>query len=181
MDLEIIKIILQVITIVIMIFGLIVAIRKLILLANQVRNQYAWDRRKHALTYSLSNNERLRRARVKLDEAFGLIAAKEEALTLQEIDEAVEKDKSLNTDIVLILAHWENLALSIKAKISDEKVAFEMVAGLVISYVRVLRNFIDRRRKVNPRAYDYLIKLSGEWDERLRNMQFPDFSDLDNV
>jgi hypothetical protein len=65
--------------------------------------------------------------------------------------------------ISALLAHWENLALSIYAGVSEEDVAREMTAGLMISYVHVFGNFIAQRKTENPKAYEYLLKLTEEW------------------
>jgi hypothetical protein len=172
---------LQVIIIIVMGGGLIIAIRQLALLTQQIKSQYEWSTRQCALSYSLTKSERLREARINLDNVFGLLVGKKEALTLNDIDKAIEKDTSLYTDIIYLLAHWENMALAIHTKVADETVAFEMVAGMVVSYVRVFRNFIDRRKELNPRAYYYLLDLSKQWEDKLRQVTKPQFSDLRNV
>ena len=175
------NILMQAIIIVVMLGGLIIAVRQLALLTKQIRNQYEWSTRQYALSYSLTKSDRLREARINLDNAFGILAGKKEALTHSEIDSAIEKNPSIYTDIIHLLAHWENMALAIHTKVADETVAFEMSAGMVISYVRVFRNFIERRRELNPRAYDYLLTLAKEWEDNLRHVKRPPFSDLCNV
>ena len=172
---------LQVIIIIVMAGGLIIAVRQLALLTQQIKSQYEWSTRQCALSYSLIKSERLRKARITLDNAFGLLAGKKEALTLSDIDKAIEENTSVYTDIIYLLAHWENMALAIHTKVADETVAFEMVAGMVVSYARVFRNFIDRRKEVNPRAYDYLMDLAKRWEDRLRQVTQPQFSDLRKV
>ncbi|MDW7728320.1 MAG: DUF4760 domain-containing protein [Candidatus Methanoperedens sp.] len=117
-----------------------------------------------------------------MDETFGILTfGKCEALTMKQIDEAIEKEPSIYTDISYIVAHWENMALAIHANIADETVAFEMVAGMVISYVRVFRNFIEKKRELNPRAYDYLLTLAKKWEDCLHKVERPQFSSFCDV
>ncbi|SDN39899.1 protein of unknown function [Desulfonauticus submarinus] len=176
-----IEVYLQVLTVLILLGGFIVGIQQLKVLITQIRNQYEWNMREFALSYSLTKNERLREARINLDNAFGILAKRKESLTLKEIEDVIQKKPAIYTDIIYLLAHWENMALAIHAKIADENVAFEMVAGMVISYVRVFRNFIDSRREINPRAYDYLLNLANRWENRLHRLKKPAFLDLRNV
>jgi hypothetical protein len=161
--------------------GLIVAIRQLLLMRTQIQNHYDWSKRVHALSYSLINSQRLSEARIKLDKAFGILASKKEGMTLDDIDTAIKNDPSIYTEIMYVLAHWENMALAIHAKVADEDVAFEMVAGMVISFVLVFRNFIERRKKENDRVYGYLLRLTLRWEERLRKTDMPIFEDLSKV
>ena len=174
-----VNVILQSIMIIVMSIGVVVAVRQLALLTEQIRDQYEWSTRQFALTYSITHNSRLREARIKLDEAFGILTSgKPEALTLKQIEEAIEKDPSIYTDISYLLAHWENMALAIKTDVVNGNVAYEMVAGMVISYVRVFRNFIDTRREDNPQAYDYLLDLSKDWEKLKNNTKTPHFSNF---
>ena len=188
-----INVILQLIKISVMSIGVVVAVRQLALLtkqiqhqskqiqtqSKQIQNRYEWSTRQFALTYSITRNSRLREARIKLDEAFGIITSGDsEALTQKQIDEAIEKDPSIYTDISYLLAHWENMALAIRTKVVNEEVAFEMVGGMVITYVEVFRNFIEDRRKINPKAYDYLLTLNKEWEDRLNGVTRPQFSNI---
>lgn len=177
-----INVILQAITIIVMLIGVTIAVRQLSLLTKQIRNQYEWSTRQFALNYSITHNSRLREARIKLDEAFGVFTfGKCEALTIKQIDEAIEKEPSIYTDISYILAHWENMALAIDAHIANEKVAFEMVAGMVISYVCMFRNFIEKRKELNPRAYEYLLRRAKIWEDRLQNLDRPQFTPFYDV
>lgn len=168
-------------TFLILLVGLIVAIRQLLLMRTQIQNHYDWSKRVHALSYSLSNSQRLSEARIKLDKAFGILAGKKEGLGLEEIDTAIKSDPAIYTEITYVLAHLETMALAIHAKVADEDVAFEMVAGTVISFVLVFRNFIERRKKENDRVYGYLLKLSLRWEERLKKTDMPIFEELSNV
>lgn len=171
-----VNVILQSITIIVMLIGVAIAVRQLSLLTKQIRNQYEWSTHQFALNYSITHNSRLREARIKLDETFGVFTFdKCEALTIKQIYDAIEREPSIYTDISYILAHWENMALAIEANIADEDVAFEMVAGMVISYVCMFRNFIEKRRGVNPRAYDYLLTLAKKWEDRLHKVDRPQF------
>lgn len=176
-----IPMLMQAITIGVMLGGFIIAFCKLTLLIKQIRNQYEWLMRQCALSYHHAKNEQLQRAISNLNKTFGILLAKKEALTLNEIDEAVKINSSVYTDVICFLGHWENMALAIHAKIADETVALEMVAGMIISYVRVFRNFIERRRQTNPRAYDYRLALAKRWEDKLRQTKKPPFSDLRNI
>jgi len=173
--------VIQSLTTLIMLGGLIIGIRQLKLLTKQIRNQYEWSTRQHALSYSLTKSDRLREARIELDNEFGVLMGKKEALTNDEIEQAIEADRSLYTNITVLLSHWENMALAIHTKVADETAAFEMVAGTTLSYVRVFRNFIEKRKETNPRAYSYLLALTSRWEDSLRQGHTPPFSDLRDV
>lgn len=130
-------------------------------------SQYEWERRHSSLNYSITRQEKLRESLIKLDKVFGVIGIKNtEPITLTEIDDAIRADGSIYRDIVTILGHWENMALAIHVGVADEDVAHEMVSGIVINTVKVFRNFIDRRREQNPKAYLYLIHLARLWEDR---------------
>ena len=171
----------------IMALGILIGSRQLALLRRQLEHlemqsasQYEWNRRIHALTFSLVRSPELRAARIQLDQAFGILARRTEALTLEQINGAIDNDPAVYTHIMGVLAHWENMALSVDAKVADEEVAFAMVAGLVISFVRVFRNFIEERRRTNPRAYEFLVALQQRWELRLKQHETPSFAHIDS-
>lgn|GEM_PF-2612391 len=138
-------------------------------LKNQNEIQYNWVRKEKALEYSLSKNQQLQQIRKDLDAAFGNIQTIQEPITMKEIGEKLKEDPSKYTVISALLAHWENLALAIELEIVDEKVAYEMTAGIVRKYVYAFQKFInDRRRNKNPRAYKYLLELDEKWAKKLQ-------------
>ena len=163
---------------IVMLFGAVFTVYQLRYLRTQSRNKYEWNRRVEAISYSLIKSQRLREARIELDKHFGILSGRTEALTIAELDKEIEKNPALHTDILYALAHWENMALAIHAGIADEDVAFEMVAGMVIQFVSVFHNFIERRKGENPRAYEYLTRLSVRWQDRLKSTDKPIFADI---
>ena len=172
-----ISVVLQLLTALIAGVGLAIAYRQLSLLRKQIQSHYEWSRRLQALEYSITKNDSVRQARARLDEAFNVLERTDEALSLDIIDKAINDDRTLYTDIIHILAHWENLALAIHQKVADEEVAFEMVAGTLRYYVDIFGNFIERRKRSNPRAYHYLLELKETWDKKLGG---PDRREPDN-
>ncbi|MBE9563531.1 MAG: DUF4760 domain-containing protein [Proteobacteria bacterium] len=148
----------------ILLSGVVIAIVQLYSIHKQIKNEYFWGAREKALSYSLIKSPQLRDARIHIDVVFGHnISSRKEPLSLEEIEVACKTDNTVYTQISALLAHWENMALSIYAGVSAEDVAREMTAGMMISYVNVFINFINHRREENPKAYDYLLKLTNEW------------------
>lgn len=166
------------IEIVILLAGLVLGVRQLRLLARQQKNQYEWDLRRSALEYSLTRSDRLRTARIELDTAFGVLSSKKDPLTLSQIEQAIEENPAVETSIIYMLGHWENMALAINAKVADEEVAYEMCAGMVIAYARVFQNFINHRREANPRAYCYLGDLASRWSSALTGTRPADWKTI---
>ncbi len=150
--------------------GVIIAIIQLYFIHKQIKDEYFWGTREKALSYSLIKSPQLRDARIHLDDVFDhSLAYRKEPLSLEEIEAACQKDNAVYTQISALLAHWENMALSIYAGVSAENVAREMTAGLMMSYVNVFNNFIvQQRREENPKAYEYLLKLTEEWKTKPR-------------
>jgi len=163
---------------IVMMVGVFFTVYQLKFLRKQAKNKYEWNRRVEALSYSLIRSQRLRDARIVLDKHFGILSGRAEALTLEELDTAMGENSALHTDILYVLAHWENMALAIHADIADEDVAFEMVAGMVIYFVNLFHNYIERRKKENPRVYEYLLKLSLRWEDRLKHTNKPIFDSI---
>ena len=150
--------------------GLVIAIIQLYFIHKQIKNEYFWGTREKALSYSLIQSSQLRDARIHLDEVFGHnLIHRKEPLSIEEIEAACRKSNAVYTQISALLAHWENMALSIYAGVSAENVAKEMTAGLMMSYVYVFSNFIEHRRAENPKAYEYLLILAKEWKDKPRN------------
>jgi len=88
------------------------------------------------------------------------------------------KDTELYASILTLLAHWENMALSIDAGLADDDVCFEMVASTLIQHVKIFRNFIEERRARNPRIYDHLMGLRRRWEDRLIQIQRSNFQPI---
>lgn len=134
----------------------------------RVRKHYTWEKKSRALSYSLTKNERLRNARTILAKTFKL-SSRSEPVSLEEIDSAQEHLHEIETCIIDILGHWENMSLAIEHKIVDEEVASEMVASMVITYAYMFQEFIKRRRKDNKRAYKYLEHVVINWQNLLED------------
>ena len=142
-----------------------------IMIRRQMRLNYDLAIRNKSVGYSLYANEHLRDARIKVDQSFGPLFLRTGAVPMEEINDTTSKDLELYASILTLLAHWENMALSIETGIADDEVCFEMVGSIVIQHVRVFKGFIDERRDVNSRSYRYLIALQRRWNDRL--MQIP--------
>ncbi|MCE8419139.1 DUF4760 domain-containing protein [Rhodovulum sulfidophilum] len=145
--------------------------------------------RSKSLSYSLYSNEHLRDARIKVEQVFGPMFAIKEAIPMAEINEKIKRssgdakgrhgnDTELYASILTLLAHWENMALSIDAGLADDDVCFEMVASTLIQHVKIFRNFIEERRARNPRIYDHLMGLRRRWEERLIRIQRSNFQPI---
>lgn len=136
---------------------------------------YEVAKRSKSLSYSLYSNEHLRDARIKVEQVFGPLFLQKDAISMTEINKRIEgtkpnksdKDPELYASILTLLAHWENMALSIHVGIADEDVCYEMVASTLLQHVKVFRNFIDERRSRNPRIYMHLMGLQRRWADRL--------------
>ncbi len=156
------EIVVSLVAVVIAVASLVVAFVEMRVLRLSQENQNLWDRKVKALEYSLVREERLREARVRIDEAFSLSSASEPpsaAVLESKFDECPE----LRTHVLNLLGHWENLALGIYEGVVNEFVAYEMVAGTVIDHTSFFQNFIRARQEANPRAYRYLLYLERDW------------------
>jgi hypothetical protein len=79
-----------------------------------------------------------------------------------------EDDDNVQPQLIALLAHWENLALTVAAGVTDEDMAFEMVASTLVTYEHRFSEFIESRRaKQSPRLYAYLTPLAELWRRRL--------------
>ncbi|MDM8560304.1 DUF4760 domain-containing protein [Candidatus Parabeggiatoa sp. HSG14] len=164
--------IVQGITLIAMIWGILVAKRQLSHLRTEAENQYKWSMRKYAMSYSLSHSEPFRQARSNLEKAFCIFNTETSVLAMEEIEKVTKNNPSIHADILYVLAHWENMALAIREKIADEKVAFEMVATTVVLFTKVFKEFIEwRHKKTDGRAYEYLIPLSDKWETKLNKVK----------
>ncbi len=157
----------QVVIAVILVGTLGVTAYQIKLLKMQLDYQYKWSKRDKTLQYSLSKNRTLQETRKELDEIFGDIHRTHRTIDRAEMEEKLKENDRLYTVISSLLAHWENLALAIHCHVADEEVAYEMTAGIVVSYFKAFEYFIQIRQEKNPRAYYYLINLKKRWEQRL--------------
>lgn len=156
-----------------------------VLVRRQIRMNYMLSLRNKGFEYSLYSREPLLRSRVRVEQKFGNLFKKKEPIPIDEINALIDEDRvdedtdsTLLSDILTLLAHWENMALAIYSGVADEDVCFEMVAGTMIQHVKVFRNFIDDRKESNDRAYYYLLKLRRRWEERLSTFARSDFQEV---
>jgi hypothetical protein len=150
-----------------------VAFWQLTLLRRQQGDETLRLRRGRALEYSIARAPHLRELRDKIDCVFLPEKYQGTAVPLDELKKAFAGDESVKTSLISLLAHWENLALTVAAGVTDEDMAFEMVASTLVAYVERFKEFIDDRRQPqggepNDRIYAYLLALAGRWSEPLR-------------
>lgn len=145
------------------------------LVIRQMKMQNRTNRRTKALTYSLYSNEHLRDSRLKIEQAFGSMFSLNEPIPMAEIEKKIEEDPEILSSIFTLLAHWENMSLAIYAGIADDGVCYEMVASTLNQHVKIFRNFIEDRRKNNPRIYYHLTELRRRWEERLGDVHVLSF------
>lgn len=156
-----------------------------VLVRRQIWMNYRLSLRNKGFEYSLYSREALLKSRIRVEQRFGNLFEKKEPIPMEEINRIIEDDRAdentdstLLSDILTLLAHWENMALAIYSGVADEDVCFEMVAGTMIQHVKVFRNFIDDRKASNDRAYYYLLKLRRKWEERLSTFARSDFQEV---
>ena len=139
------------------------------LLRRQQEEEASRLRRGRALEYSVTRAPHLRKLREAVDTAFVPTEWTDEAIPLETVKRAFAEDTHLQADLIALLAHWENLALTVEAKVTDEDMAFEMVASTLVAYVQRFQEFIDDRRKQRdpPRMYTYLLRVASRWRQRL--------------
>jgi hypothetical protein len=139
-------------------------------LQKTIKEQCLWNQRSGALAYSLFKSDSLRNAKIRLDKAFGNLKD-QGRLPLQIINEKIEKNPNIETDIQTVLGHWENMALAIDNSVADEDVAFSMVANQVKLYHNAFKEFIDEIREIYPQRYVHLIELYKRWQRRLGGIE----------
>ena len=137
------------------------------LILRQIRVQYMLSLRNKSIEYSLYSRDSLRQARINIEHTFKNIFELTEPISIAEIKAAFDKDRDIRTDVLTVLAHWENMALAIDVGVADEDVCFDMVAGTMIQHVKIFHNFIEQRRESNNRSYSYLLNLKARWEMRL--------------
>jgi len=148
--------------------AVVVAYRQLRLLRKQLETQDRKARRDEALKYSLARARELRPVREYVDRAFPPGEWQNKTVPIEVIDEAAARDARLQTEMISLLAHWENLALTVHSDVCDEDMAFEMVASTLVEYVNRFGAFIEQRRQTQSRRlYVYLLSLAKRWRQRL--------------
>ena len=126
--------------------------------------------RGRALEYSLTRAPHLRKLRTAVDAAFPPGDVDDPPISIEELQRSFDADEQLQQQLIALLAHWENLALTVAADVTDESMAFEMVASTLVRYEGRFSEFIaDRRRTQNPRVYAYLTALAHRWRSRLKD------------
>jgi len=145
-----------------------VAYRQLKLLRRQMQEEHLKARRDRALEYSIARSPHLRDVRTAVDTAFDPERWRNKTIPQKEITAVLDKHPGLETQLISLLAHWENLALTVYSGVTDEDMAREMVAGTLVEYVDRFREFIHyRQAKENKRLYEYLVRLAGRWRRQL--------------
>jgi hypothetical protein len=134
----------------------------------QTSRQRLLERRSQALSFSLVNSPYLLETRGHLEKAFPSPRWSGRTIPLAEIRQALDGDRLEYMKLVALLAHWENLALTVFAGPSEEDMALEMVGSTLVDHVIRMAEFIkERRRTENPRLHAYLLPLAARWWERL--------------
>jgi hypothetical protein len=132
-----------------------------------MRMDYKLALRTKALSYSLYSNLHLRDARLNIEEVFKAYIREQKVIPRSRIQQETDENHELYSDIMTLLAHWENMALAIYSDVADKQVAKNMVAFTLVKHVHIFSEFINDRKHVNPRAYSNLLRLADEWREAL--------------
>ena len=150
---------------------LFVAVIQIYLLRRKLAFDLAWPRRRETLEWSVSRNDLYTQAKFRFEGAFGPVGEMKGALSMADLCK-IKYGGSLYNDIVVILSHWDTLAIAIEAGIADGDIAFRHYSWTVTQHVTVFRAWIDnRRQRHNPAAYEQLLALDREWSARLKPRQ----------
>lgn len=126
------------------------------------------NQRSRALEYSLTRAPHLRELRLAIDCVFEPVTWGDRTISMTDLMRVFEDDDNVQPQLIALLAHWENLALTVAAGVTDEDMAFEMVASTLVTYEHRFSEFIESRRsKQSPRLYAYLTPLAARWRRRL--------------
>jgi hypothetical protein len=147
-----------------------------LLIRKQMRITYNLHLRDKALSYSLFSNPSLIEARLKIESEFGPLFEIRESIAMKTIKETAANNSEIISAIMTVLAHWENMALAIKAGTADKEVCRDMVASTLIQHLRVFYNFLEKRREQNPRIYINLVKLGRDWQDELGQTPSVDYN-----
>lgn len=130
------------------------------------------NQRSRALEYSLTRAPHLRELRLAIDCAFEPVTWGDRTIPMTDLMRVFEDDDNVQPQLIALLAHWENLALTVAAGVTDEDMAFEMVASTLVTYEHRFSEFIESRRATqSPRLYAYLTPLADRWRRRLTDSE----------
>jgi len=132
-----------------------------------LRAQLEWSRRESALSFSMTRNEAAHQARMKLDKIFDGRFYASSPPSREDITRLIKEEDGFYTNMTTILSNWNVLAVSIRAGVADEDVAFEMIGISFLDSVAFFRNFLELRHSEQPLSYEYVVELDRRWRQRL--------------
>ncbi len=146
--------------------GIFLGLKSLAQQKKDLSSNVNWKSRLKSLDYSRSNCP-------KYDESQSIL---EGADMFKEYYKKIKKDRSTTIpiaiikekkdaikNIVVLLAHWENLALAIDVSVADEETAKAMTRTNVINTMTLYSEFIKEEKGAAPGKYDHLIRLATKW------------------
>lgn len=154
------------ISLVIFAISAIVAARQLSATRRIHNYQYLLQTRRNTLDYSISRNPAYREARRAIEGVFGVMADREEPVTVEEVKAACAADSAVENHIRTLLSNYENLALAIRAKVADDDVARELLGASVLKTADIFMPYIEHRRQQLPSRYLNLLQLKKNWESR---------------
>lgn len=131
--------------------------------ADGLKHKNHFDRVSKALSYSLYAAEHLRESRLQIGKLFGERIASGGVISLEDLKAEFSRESELQQNVLILFAHWENMALAINMSIADEETARRMVFGTLTSHVSFFESFISDRKRANSRAYENLTGLHLRW------------------
>ena len=138
------------------------------MLRHERKTEAEREQRGRALEYSLTRAPHLRKLRVDIDCAFDPSHWGDRTIQIGDLTAVFDRDENVRPQLIALLAHWENLALTVASGVTDEDMAFEMVASTLVSYEHRFSEFIESRRAdQSRRLYAYLTPLAERWRRRL--------------
>ncbi len=151
----------------------IIAVSQLRAMRNIHNFQYELATRLNTLSYSISRNQAYREARLEVEQAFGVMADRQDPVTIEEVARATEKYPQIDNHVRTLLSNYENMALAIHAKIADEDVAFELLGAPFLKTTDIFMPYIEHRRRDRPSRYLNLLRLKQDWAKRdARSIEF---------
>ncbi|PHS28984.1 MAG: hypothetical protein COA85_02670 [Robiginitomaculum sp.] len=123
--------------------------------------------KEYTLEYSLTKDTAHIDARTHLAHIFEPATRSARRLSLEQINEKIDNDSSVQSKIRLLFNHWENMSLAIHHKIAHEETAFEMVSARLVNTVYQYGAYIENVQSTNPRSYRHLVRLAKSWNKRV--------------
>jgi len=123
--------------------------------------------KEYTLEYSLTKNNAHIEARTQLANIFEPATRSARRVSLEQINEKIEKDPQVQSMIRLLFNHWENMSLAIHHRIAHEETAFEMVSARLVNTVHQYGAYIENVQSTNPRSYRHLVRLAKSWNKRV--------------